>query len=160
VQDAISQYENRGQKKEFAFTKLITCGLCGSGITADEKWKKLKNGTSCSYTYYGCSKYHDKKCPCGYIKEEDLIEQLAELMDKLDLDEIGMKEKIKHEIEKHRKFQSSLLGEKTKAIKTTDIDIRNYAKYVLREGSIPEKRELLSCLRSRIVLKNKILGVE
>ncbi len=25
----------RGEKKEFAFTKLMTCGLCGSGITAD-----------------------------------------------------------------------------------------------------------------------------
>ena len=32
--------------KEFAFTKMITCGHCGSGITADDKFKKLKNGTT------------------------------------------------------------------------------------------------------------------
>lgn len=25
-------------------TKMMTCGLCGSGITADEKFKKQKNG--------------------------------------------------------------------------------------------------------------------
>ena len=36
--------EPRSQQKEFAFTKVMTCGLCGSGITADEKFKKQKNG--------------------------------------------------------------------------------------------------------------------
>lgn len=76
-------------------------------------------------------------------------------MDKIDLDEIGIKEKIKAEIERHRKFQSGLLGEKTKNIKATDVDMRNYAKYILRDGGIWEKRELLTCLRSKIVMNNK-----
>ena len=80
-------------------------------------------------------------------------------MDKVDLDEIGMKEKIKDEIERHRKFQTAFLGEKPKSIKTTDIDIRNYAKYVLREGTIPEKRELLSYLKSRMRLEGKRVKV-
>lgn len=43
------------ENKEFAFTKLITCGHCGSGITADEKYKKLKDGTTARYVYYGCT---------------------------------------------------------------------------------------------------------
>lgn len=44
-------------------------------------------------------------------------------------------------------------------IKTTvtvkDIDIRNYAKFILIEGSMEEKREFLRCLKSGIVLNNK-----
>ena len=32
----------RSDIKEFAFTKLMLCGSCGSGICADEKFKKLK----------------------------------------------------------------------------------------------------------------------
>jgi len=36
-----------------------------------------------------------------------------------------------------------------------EADIRNYAKYLLSEGSKEEKRELLSCLRSRIEIKSK-----
>lgn len=32
----------RIENQEFAFTKLMFCGLCGSGITACEKWKKPK----------------------------------------------------------------------------------------------------------------------
>lgn len=32
----------RSETKEFAFTKLMSCGLCGSGITADEKFKSKR----------------------------------------------------------------------------------------------------------------------
>jgi len=33
--------------------------------------------------------------------------------------------------------------------------MRNYAKYILKEGSIIEKRDLLSNLQSRLAMKNK-----
>jgi hypothetical protein len=67
-----------------------------------------------------------------------------------------MKEKIKEEIEEHLKFQESVLGKTNKEkIKVKEIDIRNYAKYILRERNIWEKRELLSNLRSKLVLKDK-----
>lgn len=150
----------RSQGKEFAFTKLITCGLCGSGICADEKFKKQKNGTVHRYVYYGCTKFRDKHCKCGYIREEDLIEQLAQIFDKVSLDEIGMKERIKAELENHAKFQQQILGKPTKdKFKIKDVDIRNYAKYILRERSIWEKRELLSHLRSKLTLKEKLLSL-
>ncbi len=160
VQENMIDYADRGDHKEFAFTKLMSCGLCGSGITADEKYKKQKNGNVHRYVYYGCTRHNDPKCTSGWINEEDLIEQLATLMDKIDLDEIGMKERVKSEIERHKKFQSSLLGEKPTAIKTTDIDIRNYAKYILREGGVWEKRELLSCLKSKVVVNNKVVQIQ
>ncbi len=38
-----------------------------------------------------------------------------------------------------------------------DVDVRNYTKYLLKEGSILEKRELLSCLTSKLLLKDKKL---
>lgn len=91
----------RGQDKEFAFTKMITCGLCGSGITACEKFKKQQNGNTHRYVYYGCTRFRDKFCQYKYIREEDLIEQMADILDTISLDEIGMKDKIKAEIESH-----------------------------------------------------------
>jgi DNA invertase Pin-like site-specific DNA recombinase len=162
VQEAI-RFEGQARKenKEFAFTKLITCGLCGSGITADEKFKKLKDGSVNRYVYYGCTKFNDKECKCGYIREEELTEQLASIIDTIALDELGMKDRIKEEIEQYHKFQAGVLGRSQKdLIKIKDIDIRNYAKHILRERSIYEKRELLSHLRSRLVLKEKQLSVE
>jgi len=155
VQEKMVSYSTRSESKEFAFTKLITCGLCGSGITADEKFKKQKNGKVHRYVYYGCCRFQDKNCKSGYMREEDLIEQLAALMDKIDLDEIGMKGRIKAEIERHQKFQSGLLGIREKAVKVGDVDMRNYAKYILREGTLVEKREMLSCLRSKVTMAKK-----
>ncbi|MCX6716448.1 MAG: recombinase family protein, partial [Candidatus Taylorbacteria bacterium] len=155
VQEKMTNYAERNERKEFAFTKLITCGLCGSGITASEKFKKISGGGVHQYIYYGCCRFQDKNCKSGYMREEDLIEQLSGLMDKVSLDEIGMKEKIKAEIERHKRFQSGLLGIKENTVKVNEIDMRNYAKYLLREGTQWEKRELLTCLRSKIVMNNR-----
>lgn len=159
VQSKITnEHAVRTQDKEFAFTRMITCGLCGSGVTADEKFKKLKDGSTARYVYYGCTKFKDKNCPCGYLREEELIEQLANILDTISLDELGMKDKIKAEIESHNEFQESVLGKKvSEKIKIKDIDIRNYAKHILRKRSLYEKRELLKHLRSKIILKEKII---
>lgn len=156
VQNKLSNdYKVRTQNKEFAFTKMITCGLCGSGITADEKFKKQKNGNEHRYVYYGCTKFNDKNCKCGYIREEDLIEQLANILDTISLDEIGMKDRIKTEIQTHNEFQESVLGKQSTKAKVKEVDIRNYAKHILRKRPMYEKRELLSCLRTKLILSEK-----
>lgn len=66
-----------------------------------------------------------------------------------------MKNKIKDEIERHKRFNVGILGLKEETIKIADIDVRNYAKHVLRGGTLEEKRELLACLRSKVVMNNK-----
>jgi site-specific DNA recombinase len=158
VQENIYNHVINIKSKEFAFTKMMTCGACGSGITADEKFKKLKNGDVSRYVYYMCTKHNDSKCRNPIVREEVLIEQLANLMDTIKLDEIAMKEKIKEEVQRIKRFQSSLLGKKNE-IETTDIDIRNYAKYILRDGKTEEKRELLGCLSGKIIIHNKQLRI-
>ncbi len=100
-------------------------------------------------------------CEEPEIREENLIEQFAVLFDKIDLNEIGVRQKFEEEITRLNKFQSSILGAKARqAPEEINIDIRNYAKYILREGSVPEKRELLGNLRSRLIYKNKTITLE
>jgi len=158
VQSQLRSNVLRNNDQEFAFTKLMLCGLCQSGISACEKWKNQKNGNVHRYVYYGCTKNKDKDCKCGYIEEKELVSQFTDLIDKIDLDEIGMKEKIKTEVERFKKFQKTLLGIKEK-VEIGDIDIRNYAKYIMKDGTDIEKRELLKCLKSKIFLKNKIISL-
>jgi hypothetical protein len=140
--------------KDFAFTKLLTCGLCGSGITAQEKFKKQKNGNVHHYIYYGCSKSKDKNCKAVYIREEELIDQLLLIIDRLTLDELGIKEKLRQEIERYHKFQN-IIGDQKSDKKIRDIDIKNYVKYLLKEGTPFEKRDVLSCLKNNLVLKDR-----
>ena len=145
--------------KEFSFTKLFTCGYCGSTICAEEKWKVLKDGTSAHYIYYGCGRAKDRNCKNKYIREEELITELLKILDQLNINELGMRAKLEDEIKRFNIFQRSVLGAKDGGkIKTdVDTDIRNYAKYLLKEGSTVEKRELLGNLRSRILYKDKVL---
>ena len=63
------------KNKEFAFTKLITCGSCGSGITAEEKFKDLKGGGRTRHVYYKCTRTRDQTC-LTRINEQDLISKL------------------------------------------------------------------------------------
>jgi DNA invertase Pin-like site-specific DNA recombinase len=145
------------ENHEFSFTKLFTCGYCGSGISAEEKYKQLKDGTHARYVYYSCSRARDRNCKNKYIREEELITELLKILDKVNINELGMRQKLEDEIARFNIFQRSVLGSTDKVKNREDMDIRNYAKYILKEGSVSEKRELLGNLRSRIVYKDKQL---
>lgn len=142
------------ESKEFAFTKLIHCGYCGSGISADEKFKKLKDGGVNRHVYYFCTKARNIDCKNPPINEPSLITELIELMDKVDLDELGIKTRIEDEISRFNKFRTGVLGHKQEKV-SLDIDVRNYTKYLLKDGTMMEKRELLSCMKSKLIMREK-----
>ena len=54
--------KSRPGTKEFDFTKLIYCGVCGSGVTAEEKFKRQDNGVIRRYVYYHCTGGKDRNC--------------------------------------------------------------------------------------------------
>jgi len=158
VQEQIVNENLRYENKEFAFTKLLKCGLCGSGITAEEKYKKLKDGTIKKYIYYGCTRSKDINCKCGYIREEELIKQLTEIIDELNLDETEIKKKFDYEIQKYNKFRYEILQIDEQREKPEEkLDYKKYIKYILNTGSIYEKREILSCLKNKLTLANSLL---
>lgn len=144
------------ENREFAFTKLFVCGMCGSGISAQEKYKELKAGTTAKYVYYSCSKARDRNCKNKYIREEELIEELFKIIDKVSINELGMRIKLEEEIKRFNRLQRlATKGTPKYSINEDDVNTREYAKYVLREGTPLEKRELLGHLRSRLVLNDK-----
>jgi len=141
---------------DFGFTKLLYCGNCGSGICAEEKFKHQKNGNIHRYVYYHCTKGKNRDCKEKAIREEELVGQLNRIIDKIDMDEIGAKEKIIKEVQRYRKFCYGVLGRETDFDKRPlSVDVRSYAKYILAEGTKEEKRDLLSCLKSRLEIKDR-----
>jgi len=151
------------ESREFAFTKLITCGHCGSGISACEKYKKLKNGSVNKYIYYGCTKARDLNCKGGYLREEEIISQLIRIIDKIDIHEIGIKKQFQEEVERFNRFQRIVLqmnGKENEIDKLREFDMKMYAKYLLKDGSITEQRELIATMKSRLIIKNKKLRLE
>lgn len=144
------------KRNDFAYTKLMVCGLCGSGISAQEKYKRIKNGAVHRYIYYSCSRGKDRYCKNLFIEESKVVDQILEIIDKLDLDQINLGYKIQQEIERYSHFQSKVLGVSDDEMRAKrNVDIKNYAKYLLEEGTIVEKRDVLSSLKSKLVLTNK-----
>jgi len=161
VQEVLAgRYVPKTESKEFAFTKLMSCGDCQSGITAEEKFKKLKDGSVNRHVYYRCTKSKDLKCKNKPMNENKLLEELLNLIDQIKLDELAIKEKIVEELHRYNKFRTSVMGSKKVKVDIQETDIRNYMKYLLQEGSILEKRELLSGLNEDIVMSKSKLYLQ
>ncbi|HBO99754.1 TPA: hypothetical protein DD617_01045 [Candidatus Uhrbacteria bacterium] len=62
------------------------------------------------------------------------------------------------EIKRFNHFQKVVLGSdgKQEAVEA-EVNIRTYAKYLLKEGGITEKRELLGNLKSKLIYRDKIV---
>ena len=149
----------RGESKEFAFTKLITCGLCRSGVCGEEKFKVIKStSTTARYVYYGCNRSKDRICKGGYIREEEFIKQLVLLMEKIETNEGMVHKKFNEKYRRVAKFQKAFFGNQIKSSEK-NFDPKKYLTYILTEGNTEERRELLGCIKSKIILENKIITI-
>ncbi len=148
------------QSREFAFTKLMLCGLCGSGISAEEKYKQLKDGSVVKYIYYGCGRSKDRHCKNPYLREEELTEQLIKIMDQIDLNQTGVQHKFEEELKRYNKFNRGVLGIRNQIKDHEALDLRTYAKYILRDGTNEEKRELMGCFKSQIKIRKHIVTID
>lgn len=160
VQEQMKRDNIVRQSHEFIFTKLMVCGHCDSGITAEEKYKQLKDGTVAKYIYYGCGRSKDRTCKSQYLREEELTEQLVKLMGQIDLNNTGVEIKFNEELKRHNKFNRGVLGMSSPTSKHKEIDLKTYAKYILMDGSNEEKRELMGCFKSRIKVTAKVVTIE
>jgi hypothetical protein len=99
-------------------------------------------------------------CPEPYIREEDLLEELVNIIDKIDLNKSGLKQQIDGELERLQSFSSGILG---KMLAGQDLsqkfNPKEYAKHIIKFGNRDEKRQLLQSIKSKIYLKNRKLRV-
>ena len=147
----------------FSFLKMIRCGTCGSGISAEEKHKTLKiSKEEVIYRYYVCSRSRNRDCRELYINEQQLMDELSSVIDRVDIDLIGMRQLLEVDIDKWYKVHKFLTGESLTdlQIENKDHDLREYAKIIFKEGRIDEQREILKHLKDRLILKNKKIYID
>lgn len=104
----------------FAFTGLMRCGECGAMITAEEKFKRQKNGNIHHYILYHCTKRTKKDCTQKSIRVEELERQIKESIESItipeDLHEFGLKW-FREENKKEAKTTISVIIAQEKAYK-------------------------------------------
>lgn len=146
--------------KEFDYIRLLKCGRCGSGITAQDKFKRhKKTGLTKRYIYYHCTHGRDFYCPEPYIREERLVEAFIDLLDRVTIKAVENQEALKVELDKFRRLSSAVMGHGD-YLNQPEVSMHNFAKYILVEGRTEEKRALISCLQQTIYLKDRELITE
>jgi len=77
----------RNTTHKFAFTGLMRCSSCGAMITAENKFKKQKNGTVHSYIYYHCTRRKDTVVKERGIELKNFSKQVDYVVSKLTISE-------------------------------------------------------------------------
>lgn len=144
--------------KGFAFKNMFKCYSCGSSVASEEKLRKLKNGGHHRHVYYHCSRFNDRKCNEPYIEEKDLIKLLINFIDNTDEKNIHIPEKLKGTMIEYQKLVTdTIFYNSNKLMDDIDVGVKDYAKYILREGTNKAKRELVEQLPIPKLLHNRQL---
>lgn len=154
-----SRGTNKGMwgTKKFAFRGLINCGRCGAMFTAQEKFKKLKNGDFNRYVYYSCSKRIDPDCQEKYINENDLRTLLQGFVEN-NHDSIEISDKLRAKTEKHYRVTATLL-EHYNLKQPLDIPFVEYSRYILVRGTEAERTAFAAGIKTKLQLLNSELAI-
>lgn len=137
--------------KTFAFRGLLKCGQCGADITAQEKFKLLKNGELKRFVYYNCTRRKDPHCKEKYINETHLRLLLQKFIESNHKD-LKITGNLYAKIEKHY-FVTKTLFDHYKVEKELDIPVVEYSRYVLTSGTENERMALAAGLARKLQIR-------
>ncbi|MBA7581800.1 hypothetical protein ES708_23711 [subsurface metagenome] len=103
--------------KKFAYKMLLKCGNCEGNIVAEEKFKKLLDGTFRHHIYYHCSRVLDRQCGKHYITEEQLEKKLVSFVESLDISKLSISQGLKTSFGQYKKIAGEVLAQQNIDIK-------------------------------------------
>jgi DNA invertase Pin-like site-specific DNA recombinase len=147
-------------EKNFTYKGLFKCASCGASIVGEDKYRKLTNGKTTYHVYYHCSRQVNYNCTEPYIEEDILRRQIIKFVEKLDIKELNLSERLKADLENFSKTKNEILVLNNIFTEDKEIDLAEYARYILRDGTITEKRNFIIGLNLNIFIHNKELTLE
>lgn len=150
IQQSRGAYKGVWGSKSFAFRGLLKCGSCGADITAQEKFKKLKNGEFNRHVYYNCTRRVDPNCPEKYINEQDLCVLLQDFIE-INYQKIHINDKLQAKCEKHYQVTQTLL-DYYKFNQKLDDSFVEYSRYVLSRGTEAEKTAYAKGFKTKLAI--------
>ena len=146
--------QKRGQKV-YAFRGLLNCAECGCSITSE---------TQKGHNYYRCTK---KRTPCSqpYIREENLVEQISKILQKVSLSSAWTKRMVKEldkEKEKNQQAELSFAQNLKDQIKECEDKLdrlldSHLDETITKEEYLPKKQKILN---QKIEISEKLKDFE
>ena len=155
IADIVPDEKPAWGSKKFPFKHLFYCGACGSRLTVEEHYKKLKDGTRNRHVYYRCTKStKDPDCKERSITANMITEQILAMVDAGVLDDIEPAEQLFKKVEQYKRVTSQLI--KDHGIESSErAHFKNYASYILRQGSLSEQDGFIRGLNMPLFVKDK-----
>lgn len=138
--------------KGFAFSGTIKCAGCQGNITGEEKFKKLISGEYKRHVYYHCNRAKDYTCKEPFITEIDLYKELYNFINTHN--SFKLSEKLRANIELFQKIANTLNREVVTNV-PFQANLRIYAKHVIYEGTLRERKDFITGLNEDLYLHNK-----
>lgn len=126
-------------------------------FTAQEKFKKLKNGEYNRHVYYSCTKRIDPNCQEKYINEDKLRVLLQEFVEDK-YNDIKINDKLRAKTEKHYQVTKTLL-EHYKLDQKLEIPIIEYSRYILTRGTEVERTSYANGFVTKLLITNGDLSI-
>lgn len=148
-------YKGIKGKKHFPFKEILVCGRCGSSITAEEKFKLLKDGTYKRHVYYSCAKGKNRSCSQPYINEVDLTHQLLQY--------IRLENKIETSTELARSAMEyrdivAHLSDKYSLEEDTSDPLVLYTEYVLGSDNASLIKRFVEGIDQKFTLNDRVIA--
>lgn len=155
IDDIVPDNKATWGSKKFPFKHLFYCGSCGSRLTVEEHFKPLKDGTKRRHVYYRCTKStKDPDCKELSIKANDITEQILAMVDAGKFDDVEPTEQLFRKIEQYKRVTSQLIKDHG-IVATERQHFKNYASYILQQGTLIEKDNFVRGLNRPLYVKSQ-----
>ncbi len=146
----------------FAFRGLAVCGNCGGSVTAERHIKANRE-----YVYYRCTGWKNggSVCAYSYIREEELVKQLAQPLKELKMDSATLAD-LQATLKKSYEAERSFAGERTRVLSGEEGRLKNRIDQAYNDkldGLIPadEYVEKVKIWRERLVkVREELRGLD
>jgi hypothetical protein len=139
--------------KQFAFKGILQCASCGSEITAEEKFKALKDGGYNRHVYYHCTRKINYDCPEKFVNENDLREQLLSFIAE-NTEMIEVSNDLARRALRHVEVVEAALD--IRGVKYDQLDpMTEYSRYILMKGTYAQQANLVEGIEGKFVIRSQ-----
>lgn len=161
AQEQLVTYPKSGWgKKVVIFKGLFKCGSCGSNLIGEEKLRKRKWDEPRRHVYYHCARQLNK-CPEPYIDEDKLIKQILRYVNFMSIahpNSLSFTSKLEKSVSTYLLIRNEILYEQDVNPNRVTFDPVNFARHILLNGTIEEKRNLVIALKQPLYIKDRFIS--
>ena len=143
--------------KVFTYKGLLKCANCKASIIGEDKYRQRLVGDPRYHVYYHCSRQINHDCKEPYVSEEELERSLFRFIKFMYIahpHDLILTDKIQYGLDEFKRMREAVFFQQEMNPNSKVWDIRDYARYVITNKKMEEKRELFNLFKFPLFIQN------